>query len=46
MLKLPQNFLQPPFSITRTFLTPLFVGVKLHLPPPLSFIFRLPPPCN
>ena len=32
MLKLPQNCLCPPFSMTRTFPPSLFVGAKLHSP--------------
>ena len=27
----------PPFSVAKTFPPPLFVGVKLHVPPPLPF---------
>ena len=37
VLKLPRNFLCPPFSMAKTLSAPLFVGVKLHLPPPLPF---------
>ena len=41
MLKLPQNFLCPPSAWLKLFLSPLFVGVKLHLPP---LPFCNPPP--
>ena len=51
LLKLPQKVLPPP-PRTHTHLSmgqtcsapPLFVGVKLHLPPPPSQFLALPPP--
>ena len=30
----PKLFVPPPFSMAKTFSAPLFVGVKLHMPPP------------
>ena len=40
-LKLPQNFLCPHFSTAKRNSAPLFVGVKLHMPP-LPFCSPLP----
>ena len=39
MLKLPQNLLFPPSALSKLFVPPLFIGVKLRLPP-----FCSPPP--
>ena len=45
VLKIPQNLLCPPLSgWLKLFPTPLFVGVKLHLPPHHPPIFAAPPP--
>ena len=45
-LKLPQRFLCPTFSMAKTCFRPipLFVGIKLNLPPPHFLSFCSPPP--